>query len=66
MIVHIILTVSFYVNTFSPKSGILDHLRHRTIVEGVKLDYNKHFKLIPEKYAQTFQGPDNTMKENTI
>ena len=60
------LTVSFYVNAFSPKSGISDHMSPMTIVEGVKLDYNKHFKVIPGEYAQTFEGSDNTMKEQTI
>ena len=56
MVVHILLTVSFYVNAFAPKSGISDHMSPMTIVEGVKLDYNKHFKVIPGKYAQTFEG----------
>ena len=37
-----------------------------TIVEGVKLDYHKYFKVIPGEYAQTFEGSDNTMKERTI
>ena len=36
MVVHIMLTVSFYVNAFSPKSGISDHMSPMTIVEGVK------------------------------
>ena len=66
MVVHILLTVSFYVNAFAPKSGISDHTSPMTIVEGVKLDYNKHFKVIPGEYAQTFEGSDNTMKERTI
>ena len=66
MVVHIMLTVSFYVNAFALKSGISDHMSPMTIVEGVKLDYNKHFKVIPGEYAQTFEGLDNTMKEQTI
>ena len=60
------LTVSFYVNAFSPKSRISDHMSSMTIVEGLKLDYNKHFTVIPGEYAQTFEGLDNTMKEQTI
>ena len=51
MMMHIKLTGSFNVNAFSPKSGISDHVSHMTIVEGVKLDYNKHFKVIPGEYA---------------
>ena len=66
MMVRIMLTVPFYVNTFSPKSGISDHMSLMTIVEGVKLDYNKYFKVITGEYAQTFEGSDNTMKERTI
>ena len=66
MVVHLLLTVSFYVNAFSPKSGISDHMSPMTIAEGVKLDHNKHFKVIPGKYAQTFEGSYNTMKERTI
>ena len=57
------LTVSFYVNAFLPKSEISDHMSPMTIVEGVKLDYNKHFKVIPGEYAQTFESLDHTMKE---
>ena len=58
MIVHMILMVSFYVNTFLPKSGISDHLSHMTIVEGVKPEHNKRFKVIPGKYAEIFKGLD--------
>ena len=46
MMMHIMLTVSFYVNAFSTKSGISDHMSHMTIEEDGKLDYNKHFKVI--------------------
>ena len=61
------LTVSFYVNAISsPKSGISDHMSHMTIVEGVKLDYNKYFKVNSGEHAQTFEGSDNTMKVRTI
>ena len=60
------LTVSFCVNVFSLKSGISDHMSPMTIVEGVKLDYNKHFKVIPGEYAQNFEDSDNTMKKRTI
>lgn len=60
------LTVSFYVNAFSPKNKISDHMSSMTIVEGVKLDYNNKFKVIPGKYAQTFEGSDNTMMEKLL
>ena len=35
-------------------------------MEGVKLDYNKSPKVITSNYAQTLEGSDNTMKEQTI
>ena len=63
---HLLLTMSFYVNAFSPKSGISDHMSPMTIVEGVKLDYNKHVKVIPGEFAQTFVCLGNTMKKRTI
>ena len=66
MVGHLMLTVSFSMNVFSPKSGISDHMSPMTILKGVKVDYNKHFKVIPGEYAQTFEGLDNTMKERTI
>lgn len=33
------------------KSGISDYLSPMIIVEGSKLDHNKHFKVIPGEYA---------------
>ena len=52
MLVHLLLTVLFYVSAFSFNSGIFsDYLSPMTIVEGVKLNYNKHFKVIPDEYA---------------
>ena len=66
MLVYLLLMALFYVNAFSLKSGISDYLSPMTIVEGVMLDYLKHFKVIPRDYVQTFEGLENAMKGQTI
>jgi hypothetical protein len=66
MIVKLVETVKFYVNGSVLKSGVLQHLSPMNIVEGVTLDYNKHFQVIFGEYAQVFKGTDNTMKERTV
>ena len=66
MIVHLMLTVPFYVNTFPLKRGISNLLCQITIMEGVKLNYNKYFKVIPGKYVQKFEGSYNIMREHII
>ena len=37
-----------------------------TIVEGIVLDYNLHFKVIFSEFVQTYKGTDNTMSLRTI
>lgn len=44
MAVELAKTVPMYVvNAFSLKSGVLEYLSLMTLVEGVKLEFNKHF-----------------------
>jgi hypothetical protein len=66
MVVKLVDTVKFYVNAFVLKSGVSQHLSPMTIVEGVTLDYNKHFQVIFGEYAQVFEGIDNTMEERMV
>jgi hypothetical protein len=66
MVVKLVDAVKFYVNAFVLKSGVSQHLSPMTIVEGVTLDYSKHFQVIFGEYAQVFEGTDNTMKERTV
>ena len=66
MVANLMLKVSFYVNAFPFKSVVSFCVCPMAIMEGVKLDYNKHLKVIPGKYGQTFEGSDNTLKEPTI
>ena len=37
-----------------------------TIIEGISLDFNKHFHLIFGKYVHTYEGTKNNMKEWTV
>ena len=37
-----------------------------TIVEGLLLDYNLHFRLIYGEFVQTFEGSNNTMEPHTV
>ena len=37
-----------------------------TIVEGLSLDYNLHFRLIYGEFVQTFEGSNNTMEPHTV
>jgi hypothetical protein len=66
MVVKLVEAVNFYVHAFVLKSGVSQHRSPRTIVEGVTLDYNRHFQVIFGDYAQVFEGTDNTMKERTV
>jgi hypothetical protein len=66
MVVKLVEAVKFYVNAFVLKSGVSQHLSPMTFVEGVTLDYNKHFQVIFGEYVQVFEGTDNTTKERTV
>ena len=66
MVYELIRTVSFYMNACMLKSSILEYLSLSTLVEGVQLDYNKHVQDVFGEYTQTFEGSNNTMKEQTI
>jgi hypothetical protein len=62
MVMKLVEAVKFNVDAFVLKSGVSQHLSPMTIVEGVTLDYSKHFQVIFGEYAQVFEGTDNTMK----
>ena len=37
-----------------------------TIVEGVGIDFNIHFKVMFGEFVQTYEGVDNTMTPRTV
>ena len=59
-------TVTFYVNAFVWQEGVSPTLPPVTIVEGLVVDYNKHFHVIFGEYMHTYKGTDNTMKNRTV
>ena len=65
MVIHLMITVNFYVNAFVWRQGILPILPPVTL-EGLVVDYNKHFHVIFGKYMHTYEGTDNTMKFRTV
>jgi hypothetical protein len=66
VIIHLLKTVVFYINAFVWRSGVSQFLSPATIVEGVMLDFNKHFHLIFGEYVHTYEGTTNSMKDRTV
>ena len=62
-VVELMFTVMFYLNAFPWPEGVSQTLSPASIVEGIKLDYNKHFRAIFGEYALVYEGTDNTMSE---
>lgn len=64
MTINLVKTVAFYVNDFTLK--VSEYLSPMTLVEGVQLDFNKHFQVTFGAYTHTFEGSSNSMKEHTV
>ena len=66
MVIHLLVTVMFYINAFIWRKGVSPFLSPLTILEGVVLDYNLHFQVIFGEYAHTYEVTTNTMKRRTV
>jgi hypothetical protein len=66
VIIHLLITVMFYINAFVWKKGVSPFLSPMTILEGVVLDYNLHFQVIFGEYAHTYEETTNNMKRRTV
>jgi hypothetical protein len=66
MVIHLLVTVMFYINAFIWKKGVSPFLSPLTILEGVVLDYNLHFQVIYGEYAHTYETTTNDMKRRTV
>ncbi len=62
MIVELIHSSIFWLNTFPPTDSISDTLSPRATIIGSKIDYNKHCRAEYEAYVQTH---DNSMTTRT-
>ena len=60
-VIHLMITVNFYVNAFVWREGVSPVLPPVTIVEDLVVDYNKHFHVIFGKYIHTYEGTNNTI-----
>ena len=52
---EVVINAVMMLNAFPPRSGINTSMSPRTIISGVKLDYNKHCKMPFGDYAQTHE-----------
>ena len=66
MVIHLLITVVFYINAFVWKNGVSQFLSPTTIVEGLALDYNTHFHVLFGEYLHTYEGTTNDMKRRTV
>jgi hypothetical protein len=66
VVIHLLITVMFYINAFVWRKGVSQYLSPLTILEGIVLDYNLHFQVIFGEYAHTYEDTTNTMKSRTV
>ena len=57
-----------WLNAFPVKGGVSDTLSPRTLLTGIKMDYNKHCRLQFGAYVPTHEdnNPTNSMDSRTI
>ena len=66
MVVHLMITVMFYVNAFVWMNGVSNFLSSLTILEVTCLDYHLHFRVMHGEFLQTCEGTRNDMNLRTI
>ena len=65
MIMQLMRTVVYYINSFVWRKGVSQILPPVTIVEGLKMNFKKHFPAIYGEYMLTFEGTTNGMDSRT-
>ena len=66
MIMQLMVKVKFYVNSFAWLKGVSKALPPLTIVEGLALDCNLHFRFTCGEHVQTYEGTRNDIVERTV
>ena len=56
VVMHIIFTVNFYVNSFVWRRGVSQIIPLIIIVEGTVIDFEKHFRVIFGEYCHTYEA----------
>jgi hypothetical protein len=65
MIIKMVYSSNFWLNSSPPEDGVSTVLSPRAIVVGMDLDYAKHCKLEFGTYVQTHEEHDNSMASCT-
>ena len=65
MVVELIYSSVFWLNTFPVNDGVSDTMSPRLIILGMKIDYDKHCKIEYGAYAQSHDEHDNSMATRT-
>ena len=65
MIVEMVYSSNFWLNSFPALDGVSDTLSPRAMIVGTQIDYAKHCKLEFGTYVQTHEEHDNSMAERT-
>ena len=58
MIIELIYCSVFWLNAFPHEDGVSDTLSPRCIIDGMRIDYNKHCRLEFGNYVQTHEEHD--------
>ena len=65
MIMQLMQTVVFYINSFIWRKGVSQILPPVIIAEGLKMNFKKHYPAIYGEYMLTFEGMTNGMDSRT-
>jgi hypothetical protein len=65
MIIKMVYSSNFWLNSFPPDDGVSTALSPRAIVAGTEIKYVKHCKLESGTYVQTHEEHDNSMAART-
>jgi hypothetical protein len=65
LIVEMVYTSVFWLNSFPNQNGISQQYSPRTIVVGQHIDYHRHCQLEFGTYVQTHEEHDNSMLSRT-
>ena len=66
IVIELVKNCVMWINSFPSDNGISCIYSPRTIMSGIKMDYNKHCKLPFGEYAQVYVDTDNGMTERTV
>ena len=66
IVVEMVYTAVFWLNTFYPARNILENMSPQTLVTGMSVDFVKHCKHEFGTYVQTHEDTNNLMCARTV